>query len=259
MPAGSTRPAAWLSAKGRVRALFDVIADGEDFWLLGADGDGDYLKTELGRYVLRADVSFECPGATAQATLGGCDDAWLAAHAGELIAEAADGIAIGEVRRNGDVVFARTGAERIEVIAPAGSQLESLATLPDCTPDQLARMAIAEGRAAVPAALREQYIPQMLNLERIGAVSFTKGCYPGQEIVARTQNLGTVKRRLARFALADGERPDVGAGIVDASGAAAGEINRIAATAAGYELLAVTPVDAGTGTLALASDGRPLT
>ena len=45
----------------------------------------------------------------------------------------------------------------------------------------------------------EQFTPQMLNLDLLGAISFTKGCYVGQEIVARTQNLGRIKRRLYRF------------------------------------------------------------
>jgi tRNA-modifying protein YgfZ len=54
-------------------------------------------------------------------------------------------------------------------------------------------------RAGIPwitGATREQFVPQMANLELIGGVSFKKGCYPGQEIVARTQFLGTVKRRM---------------------------------------------------------------
>ncbi|MBM3347814.1 MAG: folate-binding protein YgfZ [Betaproteobacteria bacterium] len=55
---------------------------------------------------------------------------------------------------------------------------------------------IRNGIAFVGARTQEQFIPQMANLELIGGVSFKKGCYPGQEIVARTQHLGKVKRRL---------------------------------------------------------------
>ncbi len=54
-------------------------------------------------------------------------------------------------------------------------------------------------RAGIPAitlSTQEQFIPQMVNLEAIGGVSFHKGCYPGQEIVARTQYLGKIKRRM---------------------------------------------------------------
>ena len=54
-------------------------------------------------------------------------------------------------------------------------------------------------RSGIPVILpetQEQFVPQMVNLDAIGGVSFQKGCYPGQEIVARTQYLGKIKRRL---------------------------------------------------------------
>lgn len=55
---------------------------------------------------------------------------------------------------------------------------------------------VAEGIPWILPATRELFVPQMVDLERVGGVSFTKGCYPGQEIVARSQYLGEVKRRL---------------------------------------------------------------
>ncbi|MDH3587663.1 MAG: hypothetical protein OEQ30_11290, partial [Gammaproteobacteria bacterium] len=75
------------------------------------------------------------------------------------------------------------------------------------------------GRAEVWRAQSEEFTPHMLNLDLLGAVSFDKGCYPGQEIVARTHYRGATKRRTHRFEsaqalspgdkIADGER-DVG-------------------------------------------------
>lgn len=62
---------------------------------------------------------------------------------------------------------------------------------------------IQEGIPAIFQTTQEQFIPQMVNLDVIGGVSFNKGCYPGQEIVARTQYLGKVKRRMYRAHLAD--------------------------------------------------------
>lgn len=56
---------------------------------------------------------------------------------------------------------------------------------------------IQRGFAWVYSETQEQYVAQMANMECIGAVSFTKGCYPGQEIVARTQYLGKLKRRMS--------------------------------------------------------------
>ena len=55
---------------------------------------------------------------------------------------------------------------------------------------------IRSGLPLVTAATQDQFIPQMANLELIGGVSFEKGCYTGQEVVARTQHLGKVKRRM---------------------------------------------------------------
>ena len=57
---------------------------------------------------------------------------------------------------------------------------------------------------AIEAATVDQFVPQMLNFELIGAVNFQKGCYPGQEVVARSQYRGTLKRRAY---LAHGDAP----------------------------------------------------
>ncbi len=57
---------------------------------------------------------------------------------------------------------------------------------------------IRAGIPTVTVATREEFVPQMLNLDAIGAISFSKGCYPGQEIVARTHYLGKIKRRTYR-------------------------------------------------------------
>lgn len=61
---------------------------------------------------------------------------------------------------------------------------------------------IAGGRPQVYAATSEAFVAQMLNLDLLDAISFQKGCYTGQEIIARTQNLGRIKRRMLRFAVA---------------------------------------------------------
>jgi hypothetical protein len=68
---------------------------------------------------------------------------------------------------------------------------------------------IAAGQPRIVAGTQEAFVPQMTNLEApaVGGVSFTKGCYPGQEIVARAQYLGKVKRRMYRAKLAAAEMP----------------------------------------------------
>lgn len=61
------------------------------------------------------------------------------------------------------------------------------------------RLWIEQGEPWITFTQQDAFVPQMLNLELLGAVSFTKGCYPGQEVVARSQHLGQVKRRLYRY------------------------------------------------------------
>ncbi|HNO74578.1 MAG TPA: folate-binding protein [Nitrosomonas mobilis] len=61
---------------------------------------------------------------------------------------------------------------------------------------------ICEGIPSIQPETQEEFIPQMINLDKIGGVSFQKGCYPGQEIVARTQYLGKLKRRMYRAHIA---------------------------------------------------------
>ncbi|UXH76732.1 CAF17-like 4Fe-4S cluster assembly/insertion protein YgfZ [Roseateles amylovorans] len=107
-------------------------------------------------------------------------------------------------------------------------------TLPALAEAEWQGLDVRAGLAWVRQATVEQFVPQMLNLELIGGVNFQKGCYPGQEIVARSQYRGTIKRRTQAFALADGtvaqlgqeifhsEDPEQPAGMVAALGEQAG-------------------------------------
>ena len=109
--------------------------------------------------------------------------------------------------------------------------MESLAT----------RATLAEVRLGIPAitaALADRYLPQVLNLDRLDAVSFDKGCYPGQEVVARVHNLGSVKRRLRRYASDSAAVPRVGDEVRTAT-QAVGEIVRVAEAPGGSEMLAI--------------------
>lgn len=72
-------------------------------------------------------------------------------------------------------------------------------------PNEWAAADIAAGLAWIDASTQDLFIPQTLNLDLIGGISFTKGCYPGQEIVARSHYRGTLKRRMALGTLAGGQ------------------------------------------------------
>jgi len=106
---------------------------------------------------------------------------------------------------------------------------------------------IEEGIPAIFKTTQEQFIPQMINLDVIGGVSFKKGCYPGQEIVARTQYLGKVKRRMYRAHLDADQLPEIVAGdnlfSADTHDQACGMIvNTAPAPAGGADVLAVIQV-----------------
>ena len=83
----------------------------------------------------------------------------------------------------------------------------------------------------------EAFTPHMLNLDKLGAISFSKGCYTGQEVVARTEHLGQSKRRLMRYE-ADLDGIAVGDKLSEADRNVGEVVNVV-----GRELLAVTPVE----------------
>lgn len=178
LPSGQARLAGYCSPKGRLLASFIVWADGDDLLLACS---ADLLAATLRRlsmFVLRAkcklvDASAELPlhGLVGAAAPAG--EAWQV-DGGRLVQlPAVDG-----VRR---ALLAGTTAA-----LPAAPALDA----------ELWRWLEARsGIARLVAANSEQFVPQMLNLELVGGVNFKKGCYPGQEVVARSQYRGTTKRR----------------------------------------------------------------
>lgn len=103
-------------------------------------------------------------------------------------------------------------------------------------------LTIHAGLPVILPATQEQFVPQMANLELLGGVNFKKGCYPGQEIVARMQYLGKLKRRMYLAHLEAGNAPQAGDALYSAdmedqpSGMV---VNAAAAPGGGYDLLAV--------------------
>ena len=95
--------------------------------------------------------------------------------------------------------------------------------------------AIRAGVPSVHMATHEQFVPQMLNLDCLGGIDFAKGCYTGQEIVARTHNLGTIKRRMLGFECARAATLKPGDELRDSAG---GKVGQIVAAAA-HSMLAV--------------------
>lgn len=111
---------------------------------------------------------------------------------------------------------------------------------PPLTASTLEFFIILTGLVFIRPATRALFIPQMIGLEKMGGISFTKGCYVGQEIIARTQHLGQLKRHLQAAELTDEHPPQIGDPLFDEPQEIIGHIATISANPkGGYRLLAV--------------------
>ena len=104
---------------------------------------------------------------------------------------------------------------------------------------------IQAGIPDVELKTQEQFVPQMLNLDVLGAINFKKGCYTGQEIVARTHYLGTVKRRTYLAEITSETAPSAGDKVLDAAKNEIGQIVRVAPNSAnGFDALIELRIEA---------------
>ena len=146
------------------------------------------------------------------------------------------------------VALALTEGSRYELWLPPAIAAQAWTTLTrSAHPISVWRwegMDIQAGRAWVTAATAGEYLPQMFNLDTRGAISFTKGCYLGQEIVTRAQHRGGVKRRLARGRLSPCGVNAGTAGVhIDTAGVSIGDVVQLNAKDVG-EVVAVGLTDA---------------
>lgn len=193
------RLAGFCSAKGRLQASFVAWKADDDDVLLACSASvlAATLK-RLSMFVLRAQCKLT--DATAEVPLHG-------------LVGAAARRAIGDARiwekRDIDGTFVirlpdAAGLERcIVAAAPAATAAPAIAL------DIWRWLEVRSGVPSIEAATVDRFVPQMLNYELIGGVDFQKGCYPGQEIVARSQYRGTIKRRMFLFDCAAPAAPGI--------------------------------------------------
>jgi folate-binding protein YgfZ len=224
--------AAWADARGRVRALFRVCRLAER-WLLVTPREGiDELLKKLRVFVLRSKVTLARADDVGVTALLGNDDEWLGAR-GVCAADALPNRLV----RHDTLSLLRVGPSYWQALGAVSARASFTAGLEETSASEAARAEIALGIPAITPAVAERYVAQMLNLDELDAVSFDKGCYPGQEVIARVHNLGGVKRRARRYA-ALAEPPAPGSPVL-AAGTQVGEVIRSAAARLGCELLAV--------------------
>lgn len=199
LKAGQAQLSAWCSAKGRMLANFIVqpLVDGYRL-ILAADLQAAMLK-RLQMFVLRAQVRL-VDGSAASALVGvagkAAPEALAAAHlpVPEAPLQVAEQDGVGVIRLSPARCLVVAPQTRVADIWPRLAAHAQPAGLPAWE-----WLDVQESWPWITAATREEFVPQMADLEKLGGVSFHKGCYPGQEVVARTQYLGKVKRHLYRL------------------------------------------------------------
>jgi folate-binding protein YgfZ len=237
--ADGARRAGWCSAKGRLLATFLVIPHEGGFLLQLSRDLAAPVAKRLAMFILRAKVKLA--DASSEWTQLGI---W-----GPSAVERLRQFGLHEpltdlgVTRNAGGLAVRLAAQRYLVAVPAAQRQAVLAGLHDAGPDAWALEEVRAGQPMVVQATQDQFVPQMVNLERLGAVDFHKGCYPGQEIVARTQYRGVLKRRMVRARVAGAATPAADVFAEDAPGQASGTVvNAAPASEGGSELLAVVQI-----------------
>jgi folate-binding protein YgfZ len=226
------------------------VPDGER-WLLVTSADlVAELLPKLRLFVLRDDVVLAHAAELTVAAVVGDARAWFSGRGIELASS------VHTLAHAHEIAWLPVGHDLVYAIGTNEAIHATCGALGEAPPGQAELAAIRAGLPIVDRGLLDRYTPHMLNLDRLGGIAFDKGCYPGQEIVARTENLGAVKRRVRHLKAEQTNVPARGSAVLDASGAHAGEVLRAARAASGIEILAVVPVDAGALTLEGSRDAK---
>ena len=215
----------WLAPKGRVLALFALLRlDSQRLWLLLPDAEPEALAVQLRRFLFRSKVAI---APREDLTVSGAFVADAQARGASIAMRDADSVVLD---------FGGDGGARTLSIAP--SRTDTLQATPaDMAGNEAWRaFDLAHGLPLLGNDQVDRWTPQQLSLDRLRAYSVKKGCYPGQEIVARTHFLGQAKRGLV---LLEGDVPFAQGGAIAVGGAASGNL----VCAAGTLALAVLPLE----------------
>ena len=251
------------SPKGRMLATFLIWRAGTDYFLHLPRSLCASIHKKLSMYVLRAKIKIEnvseqqiCIGLAGEGAA-----MLLQQHFGSVPQNAMD------VVQNDNASVIRIGAQRFQInTAPQHAtalwQKLSAAARPvgSACWDWLN---IRTGIPVITPATQEQFVPQMANLDLVGGISFKKGCYPGQEIVARTQYLGKLKRRMYLAHIEGDTVPQPGDELfsADMEGQSSGMVvNAAPAPGGGCDFLAIVQISSREGHTVhwLSQQGAPL-
>ena len=215
---------AYCNPKGRMLAVVRVIRRGDAFLLQMPVSRLAAVQSRLRMYVMRADVQLQDVSEDlVRIGLSGEGAAELLRQNVESVPVSVSDSCDGPV-----TVIRLPGAKpRFELIAEPGRALEMwrrLGDLPAAGPDVWGLLDALAGLPEVHEATVEAFVPQMANLDLVGGVSFTKGCYTGQEVVARLHYKGESKRRIFAARVDQVSAPEVGSPVTNSDGQAVGSV-----------------------------------
>jgi folate-binding protein YgfZ len=192
----------WLNVKGKVLADSFVVCGGDqEFWIGSYFSPAGVILERLESYVIADDVVFED-----QTTAWSGFTLFGAAPSAEVRAI---------VAAAGFIFRGRRGGEAWEVVVPSGGVAAlraHIGTIAEISDDEVTRRRIAAAIPAVPVDIGPDNLPNEGGLES-EAISYTKGCYLGQEVMARLKSMGQVRRRLLRVQATSEENPALPAGL----------------------------------------------
>lgn len=249
---------AWCNPKGRVLSSFILYHLPEHYRLLLPSNQVDTIGKRLKMFVLRANVIISDLGSS-QPRIGVSGHQAMDRLGQQLGQLPSDDW---QLTINDEITALRLPGHqpRLLLTGPAAGLAELWRSLESlCRPVGTNYWLLADIDAGLPwidASTAEEFLPQMLDLDRIGGLVYDKGCYPGQEVIARLHFRGEVKQRLQRGET-EAEPPRAGSPLYGADRQRAGTVISAAATAAGSKVLVVaTP---GQETLRIGSaSGRVL-
>lgn len=255
---GESLLAGYCNAKGRLFAVPRLWRAGDDWQLCLPADTADGVLKRLRMFVLRSKVTLTRRDDLTLLGVAGDSAVDCLRQAGLPVPQAIDAVSLDR-----DVAVLRLpgASARFQICVPDAAAPALWAALAECArpmPGSVFRLLdIDVGLPAIHPPTLEAFVPQMVNLDRVGGVSFRKGCYPGQEIVARMHYLGKPSRRMYRLRAAGGT-PEPGMPVLDPAGREVGNVvDAQVADESGCRLLAVLQVTASEGTLHL-PDGGPL-
>ena len=251
--------AAACSPKGRAYCLTRLVRDGDDVLMAVPDVLVDTISAQLRKYLMLF-------RGTEMRVL---DDARILGIMGHELAEQLCPDRISQLDQPGASLtldaehLIRTedtaeGLPRYELWQPADPAIAQLSTEQQTSPVNWRAAEIAAGIATLTPDTLETYVPQMLNWQHVGGVHFKKGCYTGQEVIARMHFLGQLKKSLFRFSAEGLETPPAPGTAVLADGKSVGEvISSVVLADDSAQCLAVIRHDAAEGSLHLESTSGP--